>query len=216
MEHRTLAVAGWFIAWLVWGAGVWAPQASGAESPCVRAAGLVERELGLPGGLLRSIGAVETGNRPWSVDSDGTGSDFASASDAVAFVRRGSSVARFVDVGCFQVDLAFHPAAFRTLEEAFDPVANARAAGEYLLSLRRNTSSWNDAVARYHSGQIDRGGAYAARVYASLGGASAAASDDGGGLVWGMRVVVPSSAITSVGWQRRDARRSGLPIVCTP
>ena len=35
---------------------------------------------------------------------------------------------KVIDVGCFQVDLFYHPYAFTSLEEAFDPDANARAA----------------------------------------------------------------------------------------
>ena len=189
----------------------WADTSAGS---CTEAADVAERQLGLPSGLLRSIGAVETGNRAWSVDADGLGQNFASAGDAIAFVRRGI-FARYVDVGCFQVDLAFHPDAFRSLDDAFDPLSNATAAGRYLLSLRRGTSSWFDAVARYHSGQQDRGRAYATRVYASLDGISSGTPQGAHeALTAGIRVIVPAAYEGNV-VADRPARIDGM-VVQTP
>ncbi len=189
------------------------PAAADTVSSCIEAAGLVEQRLGLPHGLLRSIGQVETGNHPWSVESDGAGARFASADDAAAFVRRAAGTPRFVDVGCFQIDLAYHPTTFKSLEEAFDPVANATAAGEFLLSLRRGTSSWSDAVARYHSAQPERGSPYAARVYASLG-MGASLETDTIAPVAGIRIIVPA-AFETVG-AGRHVDGPGLPVVQTP
>ena len=184
-----------------------------ASLGCDQAAAGVEQRLGLPSGLLRSIGEVETGNRPWSVNADGVGASFVSADDAISFVRRGAGAARCVDVGCFQVDLAYHPTAFRSLEDAFDPVANATAAGEFLVSLRRGASSWSDAVARYHSGQPDRGGPYAARVYASLG-TRATEEIEVMAPFAGIRVVVPAGFRTA--GAGRHFSGPGLPVVQTP
>ncbi len=173
-----------------------------AQSSCLRAADQVEQQLNLPHGLLRSIGTVETGNHPWAVDSDGAGTNFASANDAIAYVRSNTS-AHFVDVGCFQIDLAYHPTAFRTLNEAFDPVLNANAAGRYLLSLRQTTGSWSEAVAHYHSGQPERGRAYASRV------------------LWGEQLNVAMNDIVIAGVHvvtpgHTAVRQAGLPTVLTP
>ena len=38
--------------------------------------------------------------------------------------------ARSIDVGCMQVNLLHHADAFASLEQAFDPVANARYAAD--------------------------------------------------------------------------------------
>ena len=185
-------------------------------SICAQAADVVEQRLGLPNGLLRSIGEVETGNRPWSVDSDGIGTNFSSADEAIAFVRSSTGSARYVDVGCFQIDLAFHAEAFRTLDDAFDPLANAIAAGRYLLALRRGASSWTDAVARYHSGLPGRGDAYASRVYASLEIGGEAAANRSMPPIDGIRVIVPVAYQAARGGRHRASQRLGLPVVVTP
>ena len=39
---------------------------------------------------------------------------------------------RAIDVGCFQVDLFYHPCAFANLDDAFDPDANAFVAARIL------------------------------------------------------------------------------------
>jgi hypothetical protein len=73
-----------------------------------------------------------------------------------------------VDVGCFQINLLQHPAAFASLEEAFDPSANAAYAARFLLSLRDRTGSWENAIAAYHSATPELGNAYRDNVLASL------------------------------------------------
>ena len=171
----------------------------------------------MPNGLLRSIGQVETGNRPWSVDRDGSGVSFASADDAISYVEQEATSARYVDVGCFQIDLAYHPDAFRSLAEAFDPVANAMAAGRYLLSLRRGTSSWPEAVGRYHSGQPDPGRAYAARVYASLlAGPSGRGREESQRGSAGIRSGGPTAYEMAPGGRAVLPQARGLPVVQTP
>ena len=58
----------------------------------------------------------------------------------------------YTDVGCMQVDLQFHPKAFRSLDEAMDPVANADYAARFLVSLYEVTGgNWFAAVGYYHS-----------------------------------------------------------------
>src|ERR1700752_672095 len=103
---------------------------------CDRAAAQAEHIWNLPPGLLAAIGTVESGRIdpsgldrhawPWSINADGAGYFAASKPEAISLVRtlqaRG---ARYIDVGCFQVHLFYHPDAFASLEQAFDPDANA-------------------------------------------------------------------------------------------
>ena len=56
-----------------------------------------------------------------------------------------------IDVGCMQVNLLHHPAAFRDLDEAFDPAANALYAARFLGGLYARTGTWPAAAAAYHS-----------------------------------------------------------------
>jgi hypothetical protein len=142
-----------------------------------REAGLAaERAAHLPPGLLHAIGIVESGRPdpqtgrlaawPWTINAEGVGRAFATRTEAIAATRalqeRGIVS---IDIGCFQVNLFYHPAAFASLQEAFDPAANAVYAARFLSSLRATTGSWQSAVAAYHSADPERGGAYGERIW---------------------------------------------------
>jgi len=144
---------------------------------CERAAAKAERAWFLPSGLLSAIGLVESGRAdatsdhrvawPWAINAAGWGYYAPSKAAAIATVHslqdRGI---RTIDVGCFQVDLFYHPWAFATLDEAFDPEANADAAAAILSRSRFGGTGWERAVALYHSADLMRGGVYSQRVLA--------------------------------------------------
>ena len=165
------------------GAGL-QPAASASAAPvCSAAAAATEQALGLPDRLLLAIGRAESGRVdaasgqfapwPWTVNAQGAGHFFASRDEAVGFVRMlQAQGVRSIDVGCFQVNLLYHPAAFDSLEQGFDPAANAAYAGRFLLSLHARSGAWESAVAFYHSAAPLEGEAYRRRVYAALDGAS--------------------------------------------
>ena len=142
---------------------------------CRRAATSFERSAGLPSGLLLAIGQIESGrtdpvtNRtdpwPWATNHAGDGHYFASAQEAIAWVTAQQAIGiRSIDVGCFQVNLHYHPDAFADLAEAFDPAANARYAAALLNRLREQGGSWPLAIALYHSADPVEGQRYSARV----------------------------------------------------
>ncbi len=150
---------------------------------CRRAIAEAERGSGLPPGLLLAIALVETGRSdsrtgrfepwPWSWNSGGEGHAEPTREAAVAAVSgllaRGQ---RSVDIGCLQVNLLYHPAAFPGVAEGFDPVVNARDAVRFLLELRARTGNWAEAIAQYHSADPERGAGYQRRVtLARLGAA---------------------------------------------
>jgi soluble lytic murein transglycosylase-like protein len=56
-----------------------------------------------------------------------------------------------IDVGCMQVNLMYHPTAFKTLDDAFDPAQNADYAARFLISLHAQTRDWQQAAGQYHS-----------------------------------------------------------------
>jgi hypothetical protein len=72
---------------------------------------------------------------------------------AIAWLRQQALRHTFVDVGCMQVDLHYHPDAFNTLDEALDPAANADYAARLLVDLYRGEAggSWDIAVGLHHS-----------------------------------------------------------------
>ena len=68
------------------------------------------------------------------------------------------------------MNLHHHPAAFTSLQEAFDPVANAEYAARFLASLHAASRSddWMEAVGFYHSHSPDEATSYRARVQAVM------------------------------------------------
>jgi hypothetical protein len=75
---------------------------------------------------------------------------------------------RSIDVGCMQVNLLYHPDAFASLEEAFDPPANASFAARFLTQLHDQTGTWPTATAWYHSATPGLGADYQRKVAAVL------------------------------------------------
>ena len=136
-----------------------------------------------PANLLSAIGRVESGRLdphdgnvkawPWSVNAEGRGYAFNTKDEAIAAVRalQARNVAS-VDVGCMQVNLMYHPAAFASLDEAFDPAANVRYAARFLGELFAETKDWNLAAAFYHSKTPERALSYQQKVLAQLPGAA--------------------------------------------
>ncbi len=144
---------------------------------CDAAAVRAERAWGLPPGLLQAIGKVESGSWPWSVNEAGAGRTFATPDAAAGWAaRRLATGVRSIDVGCFQVNLLHHPDAFATLQDAFDPDSNARAAAAFLVGLNARLHSWNGAAAAYHSATPGLGSAYLGRVLAHWDASGAAAA----------------------------------------
>jgi hypothetical protein len=148
-----------------------------AQSELCEAAILkAERQHSVPPGLLRSIARVESGRPlgeannlrpwPWTINADGKGLFLDSKAAAVVWVSGQRWRHQYVDVGCLQVDLSFHPEAFSSVEQAFDPDANVDYAARYLLDLYRGEAghNWNVAVGLYHSHRPMLGAEYRDRV----------------------------------------------------
>jgi hypothetical protein len=153
------------------------PPPEDATLACQRAATRSERDWHLPAGLLAAIGTVESGRPapagmfpiiwPWTINAEGRGFYQPSKAAAVGMVRalqlRG---VRVIDVGCFQVDLFYHPYAFASLADAFDPDANARAAARILSLGRLSSTGWDGAISAYHSAWPLLGAIYLQKVLA--------------------------------------------------
>ncbi len=148
------------------------------SAQCDAAITAAETTYALPHGLLASIAKAESGRPitglhdirawPWTIDADGRGLFMDSKAAAIAWVQQAQSHgSRYIDVGCMQVDLATHPGAFRSLDEAFDPAANADYGARYLRTLGAEAhGDWNVAVGLYHSHTPELAAAYRNRVAA--------------------------------------------------
>ena len=134
---------------------------------CRKAIDAAEDAYGLPFGILQAISMAESGRWdagsravfawPWTVTAHGTGKFYPTRKAAIAAVRRLKAAGtRNIDVGCMQINLYYHPHAFDSLEEAFDPRANSRYAARLFAELRKQSRSISRAVAHYHSSTRSR------------------------------------------------------------
>ncbi|MCC0062955.1 MAG: transglycosylase SLT domain-containing protein [Defluviimonas sp.] len=130
-----------------------------------------ERE-GVPLTVLQAITRSETGRSrggklqpwPWTVNMEGAGHWFDSENLARDFAYRSHDRgARSFDVGCFQINYKWHGKAFSSIDEMFDPVANAVYAARFLKELHAETGSWEAAAGAYHSRTKEHADRYAAR-----------------------------------------------------
>ena len=105
-----------------------------------------EIRSGIPPYLLKAISLKETGrwdnNKketfawPWTVTS-GKGSHYFKYKQSA--IRAGKRLQlrniKNIDVGCMQINLKYHPKAFNSLEQAFDPNSNISYAALFLKKL---------------------------------------------------------------------------------
>ena len=209
----------------------WLGVAGHAAANCVATAAEAERAWSIPSGLLLAIGQVESGRYdpdlravapwPWTVNAGGQGVRFADAASAAAHVAHLQQQGiQSIDVGCFQVNLMQHPAAFASPAEGFDPARNADYAGRFLASLHLQTGDWPAAAARYHSATPGLGDTYRARVLAAWSNPGLALHQDAVArvpspsrpvlAVFSVRVVVPGEP------RAKPLSRTGPPRVIVP
>jgi len=115
----------------------------------------------IPQHLLKAISLIESGRTiqpgqrvawSWTINVNGRGYVYESKQQALDAVRKFQKQGKkSIDVGCMQINLKHHPAAFRHLEDAFDPQLNVAYAAQFLNNLKRKHGDWRTAVAHYHS-----------------------------------------------------------------
>lgn len=134
-----------------------------------------EQRERLPKMVLSAISLAESGRWhsvekqsypwPWTVTSGRNSAYYQSKDEAIAAVRKlQRKGVRNIDVGCMQINLHYHPDAFDSLEEAFDPATNVAYAADFLQRLYAETRSWNRAIGRYHSATPARAEGYLQKV----------------------------------------------------
>ena len=200
-----------------------------APNDCGQAIAAATLRHDLPQNVLQAIAQTESGRYdpgtgtkapwPWTVTAQGAGHFFATRIDAVTYVRHlWLSGITSIDVGCLQVNLYYHPAAFATLEQAFDPATNADYAATFLVTLHRPGTDWAMAIADYHSTDPVEGEGYLRRVMVNLSGPTtvdqrpplmAAALIMSVSSRFGMTVITPGTV-------RPSPLRFHLPRVITP
>lgn len=164
-------------------AGIAGAGALRPPEQCRAAIAAAEQRHGIPRGLLAAISVVESGRRdevtgerapwPWTINAEGAGHYFDSKAEAVAWVQRARADGmRSIDTGCMQVNMLHHPNAFASIDQAFDPVANADYAARFLVQLRdKADGDWMRAAGFYHSQTPHRAEGYRRHVEAAMNGA---------------------------------------------
>ena len=163
-------------------------RAAASQDPaalCDQVAHEAARQSGVPVDVLKAISLNETGRKrggafrpwPWTVNMEGKGHWFETEDEARAYVykeyKRG---ARSFDVGCFQINYKWHGEAFRSIDEMFDPLANALYAARFLRTLYEEQGDWGRTAGAYHSRTPEFANRYQARferLLAGLGGKDA-------------------------------------------
>jgi hypothetical protein len=115
------------------------------------------RENDVPLDILYSVGLTETGHKgvlgPYDLNVDGRSVHNETLAQALdAYEAADKAGAKFIDIGCMQINHHFHAAHFRSLQEMFDPQRNVHYAAGLLKTLRAQEGSWTMAVARYNAG----------------------------------------------------------------
>jgi hypothetical protein len=172
------------IAWSLLATALTGPRSATAEPPqdlvaqgilCAQATARAERAAAIPPYLLAAISRAEAGRWggesrenfawPWTVTTGGAGEFLPTKAAAMARGEELKAAGRTtIDVGCMQVNLQYHPNAFLDLEQAFDPMDNARYAADFLKRLYKRTGSWTEAMGVYHSSDKVRARRYRVKV----------------------------------------------------
>jgi DNA-binding transcriptional MocR family regulator len=109
------------------------------------------------------------------------------------------------------VNLHHHPRAFVSLEEAFDPVSNARYAAQFLTQLQAARNDWITAAGHYHSQTPELAQAYRARVQAAWPAAQARNAEDQALAGMNLPSQRPLAPPTSLSLSNREERAQILP-----
>lgn len=152
------------------------PAEASVRTLCASHAAAHEQANRIPSGLVLAVALAESGRWlsedqatkpwPWTVTSGKDSFYLPTKNAAIAKVQELKAAGRTnIDVGCMQINLHYHPKAFTSLDEAFDPDANVAYGTKFLKDLRMQTRSWGKATAFYHSQNRARGNAYRSKVY---------------------------------------------------
>ena len=115
------------------------------------------RRYNVPLSVLYAVGMTESGRKgrmsPWAMNIDGVSHASPTLQQGVeAFRRAKRAGARFIDIGCMQINERFHGRNFARIEDVFDPRKNVDYAARFLRDLRAREGNWTSAAARYNAG----------------------------------------------------------------
>lgn len=133
--------------------GAAATTANPCEGEILRASA----KYGVPAGILYAVGLAETGRKgslqPNALNIDGAAVFPTSRNDALRrFETAATAGAKFIDVGCMQINHRYHGDKFAGVSDMLEPRRNVDYAARFLVQLKGRHQTWTMAVARYHAG----------------------------------------------------------------
>jgi soluble lytic murein transglycosylase-like protein len=131
----------------------------------------VEKEFGIPTGLLKAIAQIESGLKPYAVNVSKKAHYFSDKNKAEKFVlARLEEGHTNISVGCLQILYIAHKGGFGySVERMLDPEKNIKYAAGLLKRLRDRYGSWSAAVRKYHSSSSKKSSTYYNKVIKKLG-----------------------------------------------
>jgi soluble lytic murein transglycosylase-like protein len=139
-----------------------------AAADCAVLAKQAEHDYDIPSGLVQAIAQVESGHNPWAVAVGNKTMVKNDREHAIRVVK--SRPARGIYVGCMQLSVKHHEAAFDDKLDMLDPVLNVDYGAQLLVELQEATGSWSKAVQRYQGGSPQQQQRYACKIAAKLRG----------------------------------------------
>lgn len=126
----------------------------------------VEKQKGIPEGLLQAIAHIESKLNPLIVNAAGRAHFFSTIKAAAEFVREKQKQGyKNISVGPMQLHVPSHRHRFNSLEDMFDPQQNISYAGSLLKRLEKQYGSSEAAVRYYHSANPVANRRYKDRVF---------------------------------------------------
>ncbi|MBN9079911.1 MAG: transglycosylase SLT domain-containing protein [Rhizobiales bacterium] len=132
-------------------------NAPATAATCEREMLRASQKYKVPLAVLYAVGLTETGKKgsmqPYAMNVDGKAIFSRSLVEAQSkFQGFLNSGAKFIDVGCMQINHRFHGKQFRSLAHMFNPPDNVDYAARFLVELKAREQTWTMAVARYNAG----------------------------------------------------------------
>lgn len=153
----------------------------GATGICIREILAAQERHDIPDNLLLAIGLQEAGTRrgghftvwPFAVNAAGEGRLFDTRAAALNWIaeRQRAGIAS-IDVGCMQINMRWHPEAFDSPAQGFDPRVNVEYAARFLKRLHARTGDWLMAAGSYHSFEPEFRDVYLTRLHRNIAAAN--------------------------------------------
>lgn len=115
-----------------------------------------ERRYGIPNNLLLAVALTESGRgslpNPWALNIHGKSYQLDSRESAESQIRRAINRGQqSIDIGCMQINLAYHGDKFGAIDRMLDVRHNVHYGAYYLASQAARHGNWQEGIMSYHN-----------------------------------------------------------------